>query len=844
MDKEGSGRIDFPEFMAALDKGHQATQDAGKAAAAVAGRIMGQAASDAGDNPEQAGEVAGSAAAKVAQDTHLSPEQVSEATVVAACQAAGDAAAAAGLDPEKAARAAGQAAATAGAGAGMNPQHFAQTVAPVLGCAAGRAAGRLAGSSRDANKAAERASAAAAEAAEGLGMTSQQVQEAADAAANEALRLANSRRPGGTRQGAGRGRSAGPGAAKGAGRGMPGRGAGRGRSPVNRPSRPEGGAARPTQASANRSTSPGSSPGRQGPAAASAKRAASAKPSPSRPRAKEAPGRPKSRAQPAPSSARSPSGSPPPRQRQNNTAGRLGDAGSRQGDRQGDTAGRLGTTGSPGSKVRGAKTRAAIAGGETEESQVPQPGAGKSPGKATAALGPCTPRTQERLLAMEAATGQGAQEELIEQPLPSTSTRISQPLPQASVVGSSLGAPAVISRPPVFMEPITRQASPGHRTPPNYANTMPVMSNTVQVTRFTTPYAIPGAPITVARPVHGNSFSATVSPASPSVVYRSPSQPSMPNQAKQVWSPLPPEGRNSLGTRTPSAGPTVPLLATMSLTRPTATSAPATPAAVRTTSGPPTMMSPPNPPRLTVATAYPPGMNLVSPIGTPLRATASSYNVTAPGSYAAPSPGSCAAPVATYAITSPAAQVIRRVTATSPTPPRARPSAYYPLGTMTAPPMTGSLQSTFDRLDVNHDGVLSREEFAHFVPQTTAIPIPVATAASASPVPTSVYAAPVTAPAWPSTHAPAPMVEPVATSAYAPPVAWPGQAFAMPPANAASVCPACGNIYAPDAVYCRRCGQKREQVAMPAAQAVSAGPPAIRDLAPTFDQAEQDGAVG
>eukprot|EP00931_Biecheleriopsis_adriatica_P052350 TRINITY_DN3043_c2_g1_i1.p1 TRINITY_DN3043_c2_g1~~TRINITY_DN3043_c2_g1_i1.p1 ORF type:complete len:1070 (+),score=236.20 TRINITY_DN3043_c2_g1_i1:125-3334(+) len=53
MDKDGSGRIDFPEFMAALDKGHQATQDAGKAAAAVAGRILGQAASDAGDNPEQ-----------------------------------------------------------------------------------------------------------------------------------------------------------------------------------------------------------------------------------------------------------------------------------------------------------------------------------------------------------------------------------------------------------------------------------------------------------------------------------------------------------------------------------------------------------------------------------------------------------------------------------------------------------------------------------------------------------------------------------------------------------------------------------------------------------------------
>ncbi|CAJ1358606.1 unnamed protein product, partial [Effrenium voratum] len=118
----------------------------------------------------------------------LSEQQVAEVAVAAAGHAAGSAALAAGGTPEHVAYVAGQAAINAATTAGLNTQLLPQVIVPVFARAAGRAAAQSNG--RDTAACCERAAKAATEAGEKLAfMTQEQVQEAAEAASNEASRV-------------------------------------------------------------------------------------------------------------------------------------------------------------------------------------------------------------------------------------------------------------------------------------------------------------------------------------------------------------------------------------------------------------------------------------------------------------------------------------------------------------------------------------------------------------------------------------------------------------------------------------------------------------------------------
>lgn len=137
---------------------------AGKAAASIAGRVMGQNAAVAGDDPEQAGEVAASAAQSAARSSGLSEEQLAEVAVAAAGHAAGSAALVAGGAPEYVAYVAGQAAINAATATGLNTQRLPEVIVPVYARAAGRAAAQRAANGRDAQKALEVAAKAAGDA--------------------------------------------------------------------------------------------------------------------------------------------------------------------------------------------------------------------------------------------------------------------------------------------------------------------------------------------------------------------------------------------------------------------------------------------------------------------------------------------------------------------------------------------------------------------------------------------------------------------------------------------------------------------------------------------------------
>lgn len=215
-------QVSFNSFFQAVEKSHGIFIEAGKAAASIAGRVMGQNAAVAGDDPEQAGEVAASAAQSAARSSGLSDEQTAEVAVTAAGHAAGSAAIAAGGAPEYVAYVAGQAAINAATTAGLNTQLLPQVIIPVFARAAGRAAAQRSANGRDSTKALEVAAKAASEAGEKLAfMTPEHLAEAAEAASNEASRvLASGPKPvpgrgGGKGAGRGRGRGAAPGASPG-----------------------------------------------------------------------------------------------------------------------------------------------------------------------------------------------------------------------------------------------------------------------------------------------------------------------------------------------------------------------------------------------------------------------------------------------------------------------------------------------------------------------------------------------------------------------------------------------------------------------------------------------------
>eukprot|EP00439_Symbiodinium_sp_Y106_P046419 s926_g5.t3 len=209
-----SSLISFRSFMDAVEKAHGIFMEAGRAAATVAGRVIGQAAAESGDDPEQAGEVAASAAssaAKTAGDVRgwrggttsgLAPPQVAEVAVAAAGNAAASAAIAAGSTPEQVAFMSGQAAVSAARKEDLEATAQPQVVLPIFARAAGRAAAQQPGAGRDTAKVMNRAAGAASEdsragpddhAGERLGIfTTQQLAEAAEAASNEASRVLSS----------------------------------------------------------------------------------------------------------------------------------------------------------------------------------------------------------------------------------------------------------------------------------------------------------------------------------------------------------------------------------------------------------------------------------------------------------------------------------------------------------------------------------------------------------------------------------------------------------------------------------------------------------------------------
>lgn len=760
MDMDNSGRISFTEFLVALDHGHKIIQDAGKKAAAISGHFMGKAANEAGDDPEQAAEVAANAASKAAADSGLLPEQVAEAAVTAAGRTAGDAAAAtANCTPEQASDIAGRAATRAAAGAAMSPQSLAQAIVPLIGRASGQAAGRAAGASgKDPSKAAERAARAAAQVAESMSLTPQQAEEAAEAASNEAVKAAVAA---GKRAGSTRG------SAKGRGKATPGRGVAA-----------KAGPGAPGRGAGRGSNSP-SRPSSIGPA--------SRKPTPSSSRSASPKAPARSPRQAAKSAAAKPSTSP-----KAPTAAKPKDKGPEQAKRPASS--RPGAAKSPGPSRPGAKAKAAAAqSGREGEPTSPEraapsrarasPGrsgkeSGKGSGKAKAALGPGqdTPRTEG---AVVEEVAQRSDEVEFETPLPSCSTQTMQP-PRAE---------AFTTVPPMtmFAEPVTTRQ--GQVPPPSSV----VAPSALARPAYTT-VPLPMRP-------YGSSLSASASPGlgSPLLVFRSPSQPAM---ASQPWSPVHESRAPQFGARTPV--PSVPISSIA--TRPATLSAPATPAAVRTSSGPPNFVAAVNTHRMPVAT-------YTSPAGTPVRAVTGSpiYAVTPSvysGSYAAPAP--CP---------------LVHVATANPTPPRSRPGA-YPHGTMTAPPAIRSLQATFDQLDTNADGVLSREEFTRWSSQTAASPVP-STSYVAQGMRASYVAernVPKITQAWPLTNLlPAERLrstihEPIATM-YSPAP----RVFAQSAATTSSTaCPNCGNVYAADSLFCRRCGVRRQQVPATAyAQAVT-----------------------
>eukprot|EP00930_Biecheleria_cincta_P003210 TRINITY_DN104145_c0_g1_i1.p1 TRINITY_DN104145_c0_g1~~TRINITY_DN104145_c0_g1_i1.p1 ORF type:complete len:1219 (-),score=262.13 TRINITY_DN104145_c0_g1_i1:108-3764(-) len=719
------------------------------------------------ESGKKAAAIAGHFMGKAATEAGDDPEQAAEVAANAASKAAADS----GLSPEQVAEAAVTAAGrTAGDAAAATANCTPEQASEIAGRAATRAAAGAAMSSlslakaivpligRASGQAAGRAAGASgkdpSKAAERAARAAAQVAESMSLTPQQAEEAAEAASNEAIRAAVAAGKRAGN--ARGAAKGRGKATAGRG---VAAKAGRGSGAGRGSN-SPSRLASPGPSTSKPTPASS---RSASPKAPARSPRQVAKPAAPKLSASPkAP------------------TAARPKEQGPEQAKRPASS--RPGAAKSPGPLRPGAKAKAAAAqpGREGEERAATSgarasPGrsgkeSGKGSGKAKATLGPGrdTPRT-EGAVAEEVA--QKPDQVEVEPPLPSYSTQTMQPT----------RTEACVTRPPMtmFAEPVaTRQG----QVPP----TSSVAAPSAVAKPASTTVQFPMRP-------YGSSLTASASAGlgSPVLVFRSPSQPAM---ASHPWSPMPESRAPLVGARTPV--PAVPISSIAM--RPATLSAPATPAAVRTSSGPQSLLAAVNTHRMPVAT-------YTSPVVTPVRAVTGSP-VYAPtpqvysGSHAAPAPGP---PV--------------HIATANPTPPRSRPGA-YPHGTMTAPPAIRSLQATFDLLDTNADGVLSREEFGRWSSQTAGSPVP--STSYATPAMHASYVAERNMPritqAWPLTNMMpverlrSTVHEPIATATYS------------PVATTTSTCPNCGNLYAADAIFCRRCGLKRHQVPTVAyAQAVA-----------------------
>lgn len=457
-------QVSFNSFFQAVEKSHGIFIEAGKAAASIAGRVMGQNAAVAGDDPEQAGEVAASAAQSAARSSGLSDEQTAEVAVTAAGHAAGSAAIAAGGAPEYVAYVAGQAAINAATTAGLNTQLLPQVIIPVFARAAGRAAAQRSANGRDSTKALEVAAKAASEAGEKLAfMTPEHLAEAAEAASNEASRvLASGPKPV-------------PG--RGGGKGAAGRGRGRGAAPGASPGRTGPPSARPK------------APAAPAPKPAAKKAAAKPKPTPKAPAPKAAPKapaapapRPKSRTASANNSARS--------------AARPTDSRASMDSRKGSERGE---TPKAKSKSR-ASSRQGFNGLEQPKAEQPLP---ISDG----------PRTAE--------AEREAQRRELEQP--SSRTTMSQTQPSLKA-GHSANSPPEMR---MFMEPIApgqARSFPAFNGPSGRSLQVPA---SVQRFYTPYIVARPASATIPVAPASGNSITVAVTQMSPPTVFRSPSQPAI-----------------------------------------------------------------------------------------------------------------------------------------------------------------------------------------------------------------------------------------------------------------------------------------------------------------------------
>lgn len=492
--------ISFRSFMDAVEKAHGIFMEAGRAAATVAGRVIGQAAAESGDDPEQAGEVAASAASSAAKTSGLAPAQVAEVAVAAAGNAAASAAIAAGSTPEQVAFLSGQAAVSAARKEDLEATAQPQVVVPIFARAAGRAAAQQPGAGRDTAKVMNRAASAASEAGERLGIfTTQQLAEAAEAASNEASRvLSSGPRP----AAAGRG--------KGAGRGNARTPPSRGRTPGSTP--------QSTQ------SLPAPRPKATPKAAPAAKKASAPKPAPKRSASEKSAARPKSKAAADPPSARS-------------GASRERPVDPAVSTRSAESAARSIESGvepsSASSKARGAKAKAMASGSKDRPAAT---AADKSPPKAKRETkSDKVPGASGRLPDAGAPrTAEAAAEPPKEAPPSSvTDTKLGQPSPAQAQAGATAGLSAATAqqpptKPQVIMEPIAGAAQPPNT---NFA-TLPcpcgksLQVPTTQVTRFFTPYVLT-RPASATIPVptsQGNSLTVAVAPQqqqlSPPTVFR------------------------------------------------------------------------------------------------------------------------------------------------------------------------------------------------------------------------------------------------------------------------------------------------------------------------------------
>eukprot|EP00440_Ansanella_granifera_P064374 gb/GFBE01069792.1/.p1 GENE.gb/GFBE01069792.1/~~gb/GFBE01069792.1/.p1 ORF type:complete len:2508 (+),score=606.03 gb/GFBE01069792.1/:1-7524(+) len=137
--------------------------------------------------------------------------------------------------------------------------------------------------------------------------------------------------------------------------------------------------------------------------------------------------------------------------------------------------------------------------------------------------------------------------------------------------------------------------------------------------------------------------------------------------------------------------------------------------------------------------------------------------------------------------------------------------------------------SLFDQLDTNGDGVITRQEYARArsVVAMPAMTMPTTMRLSqAAPAVSSIAYSSL------SQRSASPVrTEPVAGSVVS----------TMPAYTAASQC-TCGNIFAADAVFCRKCGKKRPEVPAAAAQVVSQGLAQMGNIFNALD-ANRDGVL-